>query len=303
MSAEGTETPLPRCRAGLPRPARAPARARDLHGRYVSGAAMSAALPSLDQRRSCRHPLRTRSARQSQPYYMRVRSPVASMRGLAKLWQVCSEPGVTGEHTAWTPPTLAVSVEEQRGAVRRLLDHLGLVLRSEGTGDVVFPAAAEAGPPNLVFLPGSEAFARPPGYTPDLRGCMLPEQAATACTPYVFRDANGYLMVTIGRAADGRFIRERAHRIVLWAMHGPPPPSLRDPVCMHLCCHRTFKCLNAEHMVWGERLANAGEGKKDSPVAVAEARLRCRREQRGASMTPAMKRPAMKRPRRGANPV
>lgn len=49
-------------------------------------------------------------------------------------------------------------------------------------------------------------------------------------------------------------IHEDAHRIVLWAMHGPPPAFLRHPVAMHACHNAT--CISPSHMVWGERYLN-----------------------------------------------
>ena len=70
--------------------------------------------------------------------------------------------------------------------------------------------------------------------------------------------ATGYLKVTIasrrGRLGGGGML-ERAHRIVLWAMFGPPPSHLKQPVAMHTCSKRK-DCLQPLHMVWGEHKRN-----------------------------------------------
>ena len=66
------------------------------------------------------------------------------------------------------------------------------------------------------------------------------------------------------------YVREYAHRIVLWACYGPPPENILDPVAMHVCSpggRGTWKCLNPEHLVWGERASNLNHGKVERTEA------------------------------------
>ena len=93
-----------------------------------------------------------------------------------------------------------------------------------------------------------------------------------------------YLHVKVGRISSKSHIRELAHRIVLWACYGPAPDSIVDPVVMHICSQRgavAWKCLNPEHLVWGERLRNCG-GRWAAQLAGAAQEARTRQlEQRG----------------------
>lgn len=62
-----------------------------------------------------------------------------------------------------------------------------------------------------------------------------------------------YLVVRL-TAASGMSVYEGAHRLLMWAMKGPPPITLVDPVVMHVC--HNGGCLNPRHMNWAERAAN-----------------------------------------------
>jgi len=72
---------------------------------------------------------------------------------------------------------------------------------------------------------------------------------------------SGYYCVRIaerkmpGRAneSSGLFKLERAHRIVLWCMFGPPPCE-EWSVAVHMCGNPS--CLNPEHLVWGDYKTN-----------------------------------------------
>ena len=61
---------------------------------------------------------------------------------------------------------------------------------------------------------------------------------------------------------------ERAHRIVLWCVFGPPPLTLRRarPLAVHMCGNP--KCLNPEHLVWGDTAANQQRDPDDSAMLV-----------------------------------
>ena len=54
---------------------------------------------------------------------------------------------------------------------------------------------------------------------------------------------------------NGQAVFEYLHRIILWAMCGPPDLDvLVDPVAMHSC--HNGQCVNWRHLSWGERKAN-----------------------------------------------
>ena len=217
-----------------------------------------------------RHSMQWRPEHGGLPFYLRTRNPVLSMKGLPQLWRACTEAGATGTG-AWTPPAAHAPAEVQRAAIAQLLDYIGLLLQ-EGSDEE--------------SLSGSLAFTQPPGASPSLCACMLPRVAAIRRTPHIRRTPDGYLLITIGRTSTGAPIQERVHRIVMWAMHGPPPKRVSDPVCMHMCDHRGLKCLNAEHLLWGERVANAGGGRRNGAAAVVEAAKQGRRAKRCAPVIP-----------------
>ena len=101
-----------------------------------------------------------------------------------------------------------------------------------------------------------QAFAMP---LAPLDACMLVDYQKVASTDGMFvHGAGGYVLVSLGREAwvKGRGIREAAHRIVAWSMHGGPPPDIKRPVVMHVCNNPA--CLHPEHLVWGEDEENFG---------------------------------------------
>lgn len=72
-----------------------------------------------------------------------------------------------------------------------------------------------------------------------------------------FSYKKGYLSLMLGMDADGGKVWERAHRLVLLALCGPPVGGW-DPktiiVCQHLC--HTKNCLNPLHLKWGSKQSN-----------------------------------------------
>ena len=62
-------------------------------------------------------------------------------------------------------------------------------------------------------------------------------------------EPSSYVRVYMGRS-NGVVVNEYAHRLVLWAMHGPPV----DPHCLHVCGNKD--CLNPSHLVWGSARDN-----------------------------------------------
>lgn len=64
---------------------------------------------------------------------------------------------------------------------------------------------------------------------------------------------HGYLKIMVGLHPETRkAVYESAHRLVLQAMVGPPPPGLNEAI--HLCGNKM--CLCPAHLVWGTHKAN-----------------------------------------------
>jgi hypothetical protein len=68
----------------------------------------------------------------------------------------------------------------------------------------------------------------------------------------------GYVSISLARKGPIRF-KELAHRLVLYAIHGPPPISLlpwdmSGPYVLHMCGHSD--CLNPRCMCWGTAAEN-----------------------------------------------
>ncbi len=81
-------------------------------------------------------------------------------------------------------------------------------------------------------------------------------------------DRPGYLTVRLNPHAPGPAMYEKAHRLVLWQLQGPPPRpnvTLRRYCAMHTCSNKM--CLNPAHLVWGTYAENAtgnyGRAKKE----------------------------------------
>ena len=83
--------------------------------------------------------------------------------------------------------------------------------------------------------------------------CMLVDRRRLR--PYMVVDSKGYLSVALAKRSSSSWVRERAHRIVLYSYVGPPPPGLIQPVVMHAC--NNTSCLAASHLVWGEQSENS----------------------------------------------
>jgi HNH endonuclease len=67
----------------------------------------------------------------------------------------------------------------------------------------------------------------------------------------------GYMKVPLGYDKRRRdtTMSEYCHRLVLYFIFGPSPPSSQGPwECCHICCNKS--CLNPFHLVWGTRKHN-----------------------------------------------
>lgn len=170
---------------------------------------------------------------------------------------------------AWSPgQSTLLSLQD---AVRQLLDFIGNTLQDIA---VLMSADPLAGGDAERLAPGHEALATPLGKEPTLEQCcMVPDEAIVRNTRHInFDKSHAYVLVKVARRPKrlGGWLQERAHRIILWAMHGPPPAGLCRPVAMHLCHNR--RCINPQHLVWGEDREN--RRRKVHADAAAERRLR-----------------------------
>ena len=131
--------------------------------------------------------------------------------------------------------------------------------------------------------PGRNAIIRPPGGVPNLNseGCLPLNLQATrrACITLdstslrekatknivwvgATKLGRRYFNVRIGMGRQDRnkAIYERAHRIALWCAFGPPPLDkdgrwVKNRMALHMCGNP--RCINPEHLVWGDRVVNA----------------------------------------------
>lgn len=72
----------------------------------------------------------------------------------------------------------------------------------------------------------------------------------------------GYVKMVLGAQGHSFRVHEMGHRFILWAHHGPPPPSLLAPICLHICGDK--ECGNPCHLVWGNH--NDNRAAPGSPV-------------------------------------
>ena len=99
--------------------------------------------------------------------------------------------------------------------------------------------------------------------------CMHFKQDAPSSPPglITFDRKTGYAKVYLcDEGLEPTRVKEAAHRLVLWALFGPPAAAhhtrggravvdwARFPVCLHLCGNPT--CLNPLHLGWGSRSDN-----------------------------------------------
>ena len=226
------------------------------------------------------------------PYYKSHPEPTLRAGMPAQLRAALESPGAK---LTWASSSSGVAP-----VVEALLDRIGdcLCARARARSRVDDDApSTSAGPQRVVTdeLRGSEAFAQPllgpSGGPPE---CMLLDAdlvTRTAQQRHMWVDARGYLKVTLANISEGRKegggkkagargkkagtrgksgargksgggkVSEWAHRLVTWAMFGPPPSGLAHPEVMHVCDPATGegnpRCLNPQHMVWGERAENS----------------------------------------------
>ena len=149
-------------------------------------------------------------------------------------------------------PTFGPWVPAARSMITRVLDFLGTILHpiakrksfTTPDGELVHTA-----------MRGAEAFKYP--LAKEASGqqvCMVYKVEKARETKHIYPLKSGYITVVLGYKGKGVQVLELAHRLVLWAIKGPPPTSMMYPVAMHTCNNKS--CLNPMHMMWGENKDN-----------------------------------------------
>ena len=243
-------------------------RIRDAHGKYARAPRAPVAL---------RHILSSRG-RHGTPFYLACPAAILVASMPAQLRSAVLGAGVTAT-AAWDP-----KATDLRAEITKLLDHIGGVLAAADKADQEQSDDTAAAPRQLQ-LSGSEAFTLPPGPVPSLNkgSCIIPSTQEIKNTKGVDPMNKTYLHVKVGRISSKSYMKEALHRIVLWACYGPAPAGIADPVVMHICSQHgpaAWKCLNPEHLVWGEMGINLGRWAVQVAGAAQEARTR-QLEQRG----------------------
>ena len=222
----------------LPRPSpRRNSPAQDERGHFLS-TALPPAVPAVSERTLLKF--------RDQPFYIEAlgtENPfvLPTMQKVLDLRPEEYTPRLWDAHNEALPHT----------GIAALLDSIGLLLQD--TARRITRRVRQEMTHSL--LPGHQAFATP---LAPLDACMLVDYQKVATTEGMFVHDSGYVLVSLGREAwvKGQGIREYAHRIVVWSMHGGPPPDIQRPVVMHVCNNPA--CLHPEHMVWGEDEENWG---------------------------------------------
>lgn len=130
---------------------------------------------------------------------------------------------------------------------------------------------------------GREVFFNPPGAAPpdeaglekalQLQRCLTLRLPALARQPHLAwvggSGSGGYYTVRIGTLGKSAKL-ERLHRLVLWCVFGPPRRDWHDvPLALHMCGNP--RCINPEHLVWGDLQANRRTIRSGDPGTTAKA--------------------------------
>lgn len=172
----------------------------------------------------------------------------------------------------WDPTVQVNTVADFEDLISCLLDSIGNVLeRTSKLEDQPphpnNPQGGPGGPPRE--LRGHEAFSKPLGLHAPSSICMLIDSNKVSRSKHFElgrqkhvsqpRSDLGYATLKLGKVppGEGRWLMARAHQIVAWAMWGPPQ-NISKPCVFHWC--NQTKCLNPDHLVFGESWANRKGG-------------------------------------------
>ena len=139
-----------------------------------------------------------------------------------------------------------------RNSITRLLDFIGTILHPIAKRRTFIHPDGSA---TYTNMKGSDAFKYPlTREDTNEPVCMVYHTETARELKYIHALKTGYVGVALGALPGGVELKELAHRIVMWAIKGPPRDSMRCPVVMHKCNNK--KCLNPMHMKWGEQAEN-----------------------------------------------
>lgn len=170
--------------------------------------------------------------------------------------------------------------DDVKASLTSMLDGIAGVMFDEATSGMAHLPSSSAAP-----LHGSHAFVRPLMYRAQTTtrtvtltfACMLVERAKVALCKHMSMSKRGYLKLSIAHVPKStpkldNTLMEYAHRVVVWAMYGPPPADIVHPVVMHTCNNPA--CLNPNHLVWGESSENSNSRTADAAALMREEQQR-----------------------------
>lgn len=131
---------------------------------------------------------------------------------------------------------------------------------SSSTAPVRATASAGRHNMNIIVHTLSDELISSPGLF--VGACMFISNSARKSLPLgLYNNKKGYLMIHLGYIPGGpprsNVKLEYCHRLVLYLIFGPPPPSEQEDIdwqCCHICSNMT--CLNPFHLVWGTKQDN-----------------------------------------------
>lgn len=129
---------------------------------------------------------------------------------------------------------------------------------------------------------GASSSSSPP-LQPFMKACMHIDGAKEANAKGIYQaSVGGYVQVYLGIDEHGNPILEYAHRLVSFAIFGPPPFSTLGMQIMHTCSHRD--CLNPTHLVWGTPWQNAQNSAEVYATLALEQHTRLGRSKKAKAM-------------------
>ena len=150
-------------------------------------------------------------------------------------------------------PPFGPWVPGSRISITRALDFIGTILHPIAKRRAFIHPDGTA---TYTNMKGSDAFKYPLIREDNNQPvCMVYHIEAARELKYMHALKSGYIGVALGTLPGGITVQELAHRIVMWAIKGPPRASITYPVVMHTCNNKM--CINPMHLKWGDQTENS----------------------------------------------